>query len=158
MCDPRSDRHSLAGRAGEEDRPDVALLASGDELIRLAKVDFNCVPREAAAMVIPTAIPAAIRPYSKDVPPERSFPNRLVILSTETSRRQRLRVGARCSGHEARRRSTFQTRSRPPGVLPGCISPSLTNGGAIGVRLRPNWRIILVPRWHSTASTIRSSR
>ena len=46
------------------------LLAYGGALAISAKVDFKCVPREVTAIVIPTAIPAAIKPYSKDVPPE----------------------------------------------------------------------------------------
>ena len=66
------------------------LLAYGGALAISAKVDFKCVPREVTAIVIPTAIPAAIKPYSKDVPPESSLPNRLMGWSMETSRCQRL--------------------------------------------------------------------
>jgi hypothetical protein len=33
-------------------------------------VDFNCEPREVTAIVIPIAIPAAIKPYSMAVLPE----------------------------------------------------------------------------------------
>jgi hypothetical protein len=38
-------------------------------------VDFKCEPREVTAMVIPIAIPAAIKPYSTDVFPASLLPN-----------------------------------------------------------------------------------
>jgi hypothetical protein len=44
-----------------------------EELAMSAKfemVDFTCEPKELTAMVIPIAIPAAIKPYSIDVFPE----------------------------------------------------------------------------------------
>jgi hypothetical protein len=49
------------------------LPAVDDEPAMSAKfemVDFTCEPKELAAIVIPIAIPAAIKPYSMAVLPE----------------------------------------------------------------------------------------
>jgi hypothetical protein len=61
------------------------LPAVDDELAMSAKfemVDFTCEPNELTAMVIPIAIPAAIKPYSMAVLPE-SF-----LARTRKSRRR----------------------------------------------------------------------
>jgi hypothetical protein len=63
-------------------RNDAVPFAYGGAPAISAKVDFNCVPRETTTMLIPTAIPAAIKPYSREVPPASSLPNCSVRSST----------------------------------------------------------------------------
>jgi hypothetical protein len=51
-------------------------------------VDFTCEPRELTAMVIPIAIPAAIKPYSIDVLPAPLSPNLFESFPTTISARR----------------------------------------------------------------------
>jgi hypothetical protein len=55
---------------------------------RLEIVDFTCEPRELTAMLIPIAIPAAIKPYSIDVFPEPLLLNPFESFPTTISARR----------------------------------------------------------------------
>ena len=60
--------------------PNAVLFAGNVPPDICARLDFNCAPRETIAIVRPTAIPAAIRLYSIEVPPESSSPKRSACM------------------------------------------------------------------------------
>jgi hypothetical protein len=126
------------------------------------KVDFSCAPTETTTILSPTAIPAAIKPYSSEVPPASSFPNRLVSLSTEASRRQWPRPRREgwswnpLQWSQSAPMQYVQIVLATPGSSLGFISSSLTSRGVIEVNLRQNWRTIRVPKRLGGASRIQS--